>query len=812
MHLSTATVERARRAAGRRPGDGAEDRRLPAAARRRSARSTSSTRSRASGRRGSSSCEGWSPRDAARAARTALAAALCVGLALGERGSGAGAGARGRRGRARCVAAALAGGDTGALAVPRRALASSGWWWGSVRLDALDRSPLAARDRDGGARQLVVTAPPRARRFAHARAGRVRSVRRRAARASRVLLELPLGRAPPQGAVLDALAVVARAARARERLRRAHVAAPPRRPRRAARRRWRVVGRRGGARRPRRPAARAARAARSRPGSRASAARSSRASCSATTQASRDALRDRFRASGLYHLLAVSGQNVALVAGGALVLAWLLGLPRLARRARRAGGDRRRTCSPSAPQPSVVRAGVAGALGSLAWLAGAPARPLVLPAARRRSSLLAWNPYTLLDAGLPAVVRRGRGDLRRSRRGCRACSRATRCRAGLARVVAISTACGVGDGADALAAVRRRAAARGAGERARRAGDAAAARPRAARGRCSTPSRRALRRCVAWLNGWCAAYLAGCARARRRRCRSRRSRSARGGRGARRRALAAARLCLAAMADELKPVYLIAGSDRPKIERALERLRAASTPDAVELLSAAEATGEDVVAACNALGLFGGGGRLDRRRGRRGLEGGGREGDRRVPARRRRPDTVLALVGAELKKDSPLAKAVREGRRRARSTGRREARAPALGRGAVQAARRDGRRRRVPRARRARRRRPARARDARSTSSRRGPAASAITERGRASARRRRAPRRRRSRSPTPGARATSRAVLAAAEALLERSGDPRRARFRASSALLASHVARVRACQALDGRGRPSARTPRRG
>src|SRR5207247_3192366 len=41
-----------------------------------------------------------------------------------------------------------------------------------------------------------------------------------------------------------------------------------------------------------------------------------------------DQLRQRFRASGLYHLLAVSGQNVALVAGGALALAWLLGIPR----------------------------------------------------------------------------------------------------------------------------------------------------------------------------------------------------------------------------------------------------------------------------------------------------------------------------------------------------------------------------------------------------------------------------------------------------------------------------------------------------
>src|SRR5204862_182502 len=40
-------------------------------------------------------------------------------------------------------------------------------------------------------------------------------------------------------------------------------------------------------------------------------------------------LRQRFRAAGLYHLLAVSGQNVALVAGSVLLLAWLVGVSRL---------------------------------------------------------------------------------------------------------------------------------------------------------------------------------------------------------------------------------------------------------------------------------------------------------------------------------------------------------------------------------------------------------------------------------------------------------------------------------------------------
>ena len=78
-------------------------------------------------------------------------------------------------------------------------------------------------------------------------------------------------------------------------------------------------------------------------------------------------LRTDFRASGLYHLLAVSGQNVMLVAGGALMLAWLLGIPRWFGQVGALvamGGY----VLAVGPQPSVLRAGVAGALGSLAWL------------------------------------------------------------------------------------------------------------------------------------------------------------------------------------------------------------------------------------------------------------------------------------------------------------------------------------------------------------------------------------------------------------------------------------------------------------
>jgi DNA polymerase III subunit delta len=110
------------------------------------------------------------------------------------------------------------------------------------------------------------------------------------------------------------------------------------------------------------------------------------------------------------------------------------------------------------------------------------------------------------------------------------------------------------------------------------------------------------------------------------------------------------------VANELKPVYLITGGDRPKIQRALRRLRDRIGEDATELLSAQEVNGDDTVAACNALGLLGGGGRLvivedvDR----------WKAADTKAitaylgsPA----PETVLALVAAELKKDSALAKA-----------------------------------------------------------------------------------------------------------------------------------------------------------
>jgi DNA polymerase III delta subunit len=118
--------------------------------------------------------------------------------------------------------------------------------------------------------------------------------------------------------------------------------------------------------------------------------------------------------------------------------------------------------------------------------------------------------------------------------------------------------------------------------------------------------------------------------------------------------------------SDLKPVYLIAGSDRPKVQRAVERLKGHFDPAGVEHLSAETSSGGEAVAACNSLGLFASGGRLvlvtdvDGHRNKEGrLAGGWKAADieavtayAKAPA----PETVLALVAEEAKKGSPLAK------------------------------------------------------------------------------------------------------------------------------------------------------------
>ncbi|HEY3765059.1 MAG TPA: hypothetical protein VGL44_07860, partial [Gaiellales bacterium] len=55
---------------------------------------------------------------------------------------------------------------------------------------------------------------------------------------------------------------------------------------------------------------------------------------------------------------------------------------------------------------------------------------------------------------------------------------------------------------------------------------------------------------------------------------------------------------------DMKPAYLIAGSDWPKVDAAIVRLRARFEPESVEQLSAGGDEPIDVAGACNALGLF----------------------------------------------------------------------------------------------------------------------------------------------------------------------------------------------------------------
>jgi competence protein ComEC len=209
-----------------------------------------------------------------------------------------------------------------------------------------------------------------------------------------------------------------------------------------------------------------------------------------------------------YPLLAVSGQNVALVAGSALVLAWLLGIPRLLGELGALAAIGAYVLAVGA-QPSVVRAAVAGALGSLAWITARQKDRwhfLLLGAI----VLLAWNPYTVLDPGFelsfaavvaifslaPRIRRRLDGyPIPR----------------GLADVVAVSTACGLATAplswlqfhAIPLLTVPANALAAPAVVPLLGLGLAAAAVAPVSGGAAAT---------LAALNGWCAAYLAGCAR------------------------------------------------------------------------------------------------------------------------------------------------------------------------------------------------------------------------------------------------------------------------------------------------------------
>lgn len=323
-----------------------------------------------------------------------LAASLCVGLSLAL--------AVRLAHPALAVAAAVLALAT--LALDRRrgpalalALATAGCWWGSERLGELDRSLLAGDVDRAALARVEVTGPARRSEFAVRVPVRVLRFGRLDLR-ERARLDLPPERAPPQGGILEAVVTVVRPRGPDETggfdeagyLRRqgVHVVL------RAGS--FRVVGRRGGvgglADRLRGTVTR----------SMAPGLEGERRAVVAGVVLGEDEgleeeLRDRFRASGLYHLLAVSGQNVAYVVAGMILLAWALGFPRWAGEVGAIGAVLAYVLAVGW-QPSVVRAGVAGALASLAWLASRPRDRwyfLLVGAA----VLLSWNPYSLLEPG-----------------------------------------------------------------------------------------------------------------------------------------------------------------------------------------------------------------------------------------------------------------------------------------------------------------------------------------------------------------------------------------------------------------------------
>jgi DNA polymerase-3 subunit delta len=104
--------------------------------------------------------------------------------------------------------------------------------------------------------------------------------------------------------------------------------------------------------------------------------------------------------------------------------------------------------------------------------------------------------------------------------------------------------------------------------------------------------------------------------------------------------------------EELSAAYLLLGSDRPKIGRALGRLRARFGPEAVELLGAESVSGADAVAAMNALGLFGSGRLVVVE----GVEAWKKADAEAIAAylRRPAPGAVLALVADEVLRDTAL--------------------------------------------------------------------------------------------------------------------------------------------------------------
>ena len=133
-----------------------------------------------------------------------LLGSLCAGIAV----------ANVLRLPAAAAAAGIALAGTLAAATPAHrpalvgcALALAGWWLGTARLAQLDRSMLLPEVGRAERAVVVVTAPPRRGRFDVKLAVRVRRFGR-AVLDEPAQLELPLGRSPPLGSIVDVRAEV----------------------------------------------------------------------------------------------------------------------------------------------------------------------------------------------------------------------------------------------------------------------------------------------------------------------------------------------------------------------------------------------------------------------------------------------------------------------------------------------------------------------------------------------------------------------------------------------------------------------------
>jgi competence protein ComEC len=293
------------------------------------------------------------------------------------------------------VAAACALDGTARFVAVALAVAAVGLGWGSIRMEALRESVLMHELGETGLAELVTVAPARSSSWSTRVIATTRAFRHVGVR-ERVLLVLPVGRSPPRGAILEATVRVAeprppgdgfdeRAWLERQGI---HVVLEASS--------WRQIGRRGGI---------AGFGDRLRDRVEQAVTRGTsgvrRAVVLGVVLGEDEGLpadvQDDFRASGLYHLLAVSGQNVAFLAAGVFGLGWLLRLSRVVRELTAVGVIAAYVLAVGW-QPSVARAGVAGALASLAWLTSRP-RDRWHFLAVGALVLLAWMPTAVLDPG-----------------------------------------------------------------------------------------------------------------------------------------------------------------------------------------------------------------------------------------------------------------------------------------------------------------------------------------------------------------------------------------------------------------------------